>query len=146
MMISSPNVKSQPRSIAFGELEELQANHPKPVVVLIMTNWCKYCHAMKNSMLKNKEITDVLSKEYYLIFMNAEDVRDIVYRGKKYKFKPTGSKTGVHELAEQLATINGRVSYPALCFLNADNEIIYQYDGYLNSKALLALLNHLAVK
>lgn len=142
-MISSSNVKSQSRIIAFGELEQLQASQPKPVVILIMTNWCKYCHAMKKAMLNNKEITSVLSKDYYLIYLDAEDKRDIVYRGQRFKFKPTGSKTGVHELAEQLATINGRVSYPTLCFLNAVNEITYQHDGYLNSNALLILLKNL---
>lgn len=101
---------------------------------------------MKNTMFKNREVADILNSDYYLIFLNAEEERDIVYRGRKFRRKPTGNKTGIHEIAEQLGTINNTISYPSLCFLNAANEITYQYDGYLNPKALLVLLNRLAAK
>lgn len=138
--------KSQSGPVSFEELEEVQANQPRPVVVLIMTSWCKYCHDMKNSMLKNKEIANLLSSKYYFVFLNAEERKDIVYQGQRFKFKPTGNKTGVHELAEQLGTINNMISYPSLCFLNAENEIIYQHEGYLNSKALSEILKHLSNK
>ena len=139
-------VKSQDRSISFEDLERLQYVQARPVIILILTDWCKYCHALKNTMLKNKEVSDVLNTNYYLIFLNAEEKRDIVYRGRKFSFKPSGNKTGIHELAAELGTINNKISYPSLCFLNANNEIIYQHDGYLNSKDLLGLLKELSPK
>jgi len=46
----------------------------------------------------------------------------------------------VHELAKQLGTINGKLNYPALVVLNAKNEIVFQYDGYLNAEELEAIL------
>ena len=140
IMNCPPWVKSQSGPVSFKQLELLQADQPRPVVVLIMTNWCKYCHAMKNALLRNKEVADLLNKNYYLVFLNAEDNKDIVYLGRRFKFKPTGPKTGVHELAEQLGTINGTLSYPSLCILNADNEITFQHEGYLDAKALSVLL------
>ena len=94
---------------------------------------------MKHTMLKNKEVADLLNKNYNLIFLNAEEKKDIVFIGRRFRFKPTGNKTGVYELAEHLGTINGTLSFPTLCILNADNEITFQYDGYLNAKGLSLL-------
>lgn len=137
---------AQVKPVSFEELRILQAGQPRPVAVLIMTNWCKYCHAMKNSMLKNKGISAILAGSFYVIFLDAEEKRDIYFAGKNFKFKPSGLNTGLHELAEQLGTINGQIAWPSLCFLNNKNEIIYQYDGFLNSTGLNSLLKELSVR
>ena len=71
------------------------------------------------------------------MFLNAEDRRTINYSGRTFKFKPTGANVGVHELAQALGTIEGSLSYPTLCFLNKQDEIIYQYGGFLDSKSFL---------
>lgn len=99
---------------------------------------------MKNSMLKNKEVAGVLKQNFYFIFLDAEEKRDIVFSGHRFKFKPTGIHTGIHELAEQLGTINGQITYPTLSFLNEKNEIIYQQDGFLKPDALAFLLKQVA--
>lgn len=136
---------AQVRPVSFEELRILQAAQARPVAVLITTNWCKYCHAMKNSMLKNKEISAVLAGSFYVIFLDAEENRDIYFAGRNFKFKPSGRNTGLHELAEQLGTINGQIAWPSLCFLNNKNEIIYQHDGFLDPSGLKLLLKELSL-
>lgn len=125
------NVRSQNKPVQFEELKALQTIEPKHVVVLIRTDWCKYCHAMQNAMLKNTKVSLLLRDKFYTVFLDAEEKKDIFFAGRDFKFKQ-----GVNELATELATINGRVSYPTLCILNAKNEIIYQYDGFLSAQAL----------
>ena len=124
------NVRGQNKPVQFEELKALQAAEPRPLVVLIRTDWCKYCHAMQNTMIKNPKVSQLLRNELYTVFLNAEEKKNILFAGREFKFR-----NGVNELATELATVNGRVSYPTLCILNAKNEIIYQYDGFLSVQA-----------
>lgn len=134
-LILTLNLLGQNRAVKFEEIEDLQASKTKPVVVLIMTSWCKYCHAMKNTMLKNKNVAAFLSSEYHTVFLNAEEKKDILFAGKLFKYK-----SGLNELALQLGSINGRVSYPTLTVLNSKNEIIFQHSGYLPPNGMMYLL------
>lgn len=127
----------------FEQIDSLQNEERRPVVVFIHTDWCKYCQAMQNTTFKNKDIVSLLNKDFYLVELNAEEKNDIQFYGHTFRFKPTGNNTGVHELAEQLSTIDGTISFPSLCFLNAENEIIYQHGGFIDSDTLLKVLEQL---
>jgi len=120
--------------------EELQKAEPRPVLVMIMTTWCKYCHAMKNNLLKSIEVSDLISNKFHLIFLDAEERSDIIFKGKVYKYRPSGTNTGINELAIELGMIKGQISYPTLTILDENKTIIYQKDGYLKPKELLFLL------
>jgi len=107
---------------------------------MIMTSWCKYCHAMKNNVLKSKEVSDLISNKYHLIFLDAEERSDIIFNGKVYKYRPSGTITGINELAFELGMIGRQISYPTLTILDENKNIIRQKDGYLKPKELLFLL------
>lgn len=133
------NVMGQNKPVKFEELKALQAREAKPVVVLIMTQWCKYCHAMQNTMLKNTRVSPLLSTKFHTVLLDAEERKDIFFAGRTFRYR-----AGINELAQQLATIKGRVSYPTLSILNSNNEIIYQHDGYLSAQAMLYTLKKIA--
>lgn len=124
----------------FAEIDSLQKIERRNVVVFIHTEWCKYCQAMQQTTFKNKEVLDALNEKFWFAAIDAEAKKDIPFNGKVYLYKPTGSNTGIHQLAEHLGTINGQVSYPTICLLNAEHKIIYQYNQYLSSKDLLKIL------
>jgi thioredoxin-related protein len=146
MLSVSTELPAQVGPLKFSEIKALQLKEKRPVVVLIGTEWCKYCHAMRQSMLHDKNLKAVLASSFYTVFFNAEDKSDIFFAGRNFKFKPTGANTGLHELAEALASINGQISYPSLCLLNERNEIIYQHAGYLDPRAMALLINSLRQK
>ncbi len=131
---------TQIQKISFERLDSIEIQDDKNVFVFIRTDWCKYCHKMVRTTLKNETIVKLLTNHFYFIELDAESKTDIKYRGRTFKYKPTGNETGVHELAKQLGTINGKLNYPALVVLNAKNEIVFQYDGYLNAEELEAIL------
>lgn len=131
---------AQLKTVTFEELAELQKKENRPVMVYIHTDWCKYCHAMKQHMLKNGDMLNLLNQKYYTVFLNAESKKDINFNGKVFKYKPSGIATGIHQLAEELGRINGENPYPVLCFLNNKNEIIYQSGGLLSAEAFLKTL------
>lgn len=124
----------------FEELDSLQRLEKKPVVVFFYTTWCKYCDIMKNTTLQNPEVTKMLNDKFYFVPFDIEQKKDILFRGVKFKYKPTGFNTGLHELAIQLGTVNGIIAYPGICFLNTDYEITYQKEGFINADELLNML------
>ena len=126
---------------SFSQLDSLQKKEPRNVVVFIHTDWCKYCRATEETTFKNPAVVKILSSKFYFVTLNAEEKHDIFFNGHTFKFKPTGSGTGVHELAEQLGTVKGDMVFPTLCFLNSKNEIFYQNRDYINARDLKAILD-----
>jgi thioredoxin-related protein len=140
----SQSALAQAGPFRFGQLDSLQQAERRPVVVFISTDWCRYCSRMKLSTLRDERVVKQLNESFYFVSLNAEEKNDIRFLGHTFKYRPTGNETGVHELAEQLGSVNGKLSYPTLCVLNADMEIVYQHGGYLSTKELsriLSLLN-----
>lgn len=135
------SIFAQLQSYSFTEIDNLQKTDKKNIVVFIHTDWCKYCQAMKNTTFKDEKVIKLLNENFWFTDLNAEEKQDINFNGHTFKYKPTGNKTGIHELAEQLASINRNVSYPTLCILNTNYEITFQYGGFLSSTNLLKVLN-----
>lgn len=136
----------QTRQVKFDQLHSLQKLEKRPIVVFLHTSWCKYCSSMKNRTLKSKEVAQLLNDNFYFVSLDIEEKKDIIFHGHTFKYKPTGTSTGVHELAEQLGTINGTIAYPGICFLNADYEIIYQKEGFIRAEEFLNMLKIMSFK
>jgi thioredoxin-related protein len=132
--------RAQPDEYAFEQLDSLQQVAPRPVVVFIHTDWCKYCAAMKSTTLRDPSVVKLLNQSYYFVALDAEEKEDIRWRGHAFSFQPSGNRQGIHALAEQLGTVNGAVSYPTLCFLNADYEIVFQYNQFIGASDLVEAL------
>lgn len=143
LMLGASALSAQVRTIKFDELKGLQQKEKRLVMVLVGTEWCKYCHAMKHSILRNPKIKTTLANNFYTVFLNAEEPDNIIFADQVFKYKPNGVNTGVHQLAEELATIQGQVSYPSLIFLNHKNDIVYQNSGYLEPAKLAVLLQRI---
>ena len=146
LILSSLHGFSQLRTVEFNQLDSLQKEKPRTTLVFIHTDWCKFCAAMENTTFQNSEIIKSLNEKYYFISFDAESKDDIKLKGNTFRFQPSGNNTGTHELATQLGTINGELSFPSLCFLNSNYEIIFQHNQFINSKDLLTVLTGLQEK
>ncbi len=131
---------AQLKIVQFEQIDSLQKVAKKTVVVFTYTDWCKYCQAMKSTSFKDKKIIAHLNNNFYFICFNAEENRNIYFNGKNFVYKPTGNNTGTHQLADQLAMIDKKITYPTITFLNADFEIIFQHNQYINAKKFLVIL------
>ena len=144
--ISFSNIAfSQIKTYHFDQLDSLNKINKKNIVIFIHTEWCKYCDQMTNITFKNNDIIKILNNNFYFIDFNAENMNQINYNGHSFDFKPSGFNTGVHQLAKNLGSINGKLNYPTITILNKKNEIIFQNSGLMKSKELFAVLNE-AVK
>lgn len=133
----------QLKGSTFEEVDSLQYIQKRKIIVFIHTDWCQYCHRMKNTTFKDQEIINKLNSDFYFIDFNAEEKRAITFNEQTFKYQPSGNNVGVHELALQLGTVNKQIVYPVLCVLNEENEIILQYSNYLNTKDFKVLLEKL---
>jgi thioredoxin-related protein len=129
----------------FSELEKLQQQKPKPVAIFIYTDWCKICFGMKKTTFKNKKVIQLLNNNFYFVRLDGEEKKDIIFLDKTFVYKPTGSNTGVHELADELASINKRISYPTTTILNSKFEIELQINGLYNAKEMEKILSKLSL-
>lgn len=137
---SIPSGFAQLRTYTFEEAEKFSKENPKPYVVFIHTSWCNYCKTMENSTFKNPEIINLLNTNFYFISLDAESKDDILFNNHTFRFIPKGQKTGIHELATALATINSQVVYPTVTILQTDFSIVFQKDSFLNNKELIVVL------
>jgi len=135
-----PSGFSQLKIYPFEEAEKLSAENPKPFVIFIHTSWCNYCKMMEQSTFKNHEIITQLNTDFYLIALDAESKDAIFFNKHWFRFKPNGQKTGIHELATALATIDSKVIYPTVTVLQPDFSIVFQRHSFISSKAMLAIL------
>jgi len=140
-LASSFSVSAQLKSYQFEEIEGLQLQDVKPVFVFTYTKWCTYCAAMKIKVFNDSKVVELLNKHFYFIWLNAEEERKIIFNKQQFDFKPSGVKTGIHQLAAELATIDKELTFPSFCILNPANEIIYQKRDFTSAKDLVIILS-----
>ena len=124
----------------FEEVEKLQQQKPKPILIFLYTDWCKICFGMKKTTFKNREVIQLLNEKFYFIKLNAEEKKDITFLGKIFTYKPTGTTSGMHELATELGTIKKTIIYPTTILLNTIFEIDAQLTGLYNANKMIGIL------
>ena len=136
-----PSGFAQLKTCSFEEAEQLAVKDPKPFVIFIYTSWCKFCKMMENSTFKNVEISNKLNDSFYFIALDAENKKDIRFNKHTFQYKPTGTNTGIHELATALASSDNQVTYPTLTILGPDYSILFQQASYLKAQDLRMVLD-----
>ena len=134
---------SQAKSYTFKQLDSLQTIERRKVIVFIHTDWCRYCQAMKKTTFKAKEVVKMLDEHYWFIQLNAEEKRTIQFNGQVYNFKPTGNNIGIHGLAEQLGSKDGKVSFPTVCIISPDYNVLIRYDQFISAPNFLKLIKEI---
>lgn len=138
VILFANQIVAQINTNTFEQAKKLSVENPKPFVIFIHTNWCKICKMMENTTFKNKEIINQLNQNFYFISFNAEDKKEIQFHQNTFKFKPKGTNSGIHELAELLSN----QTYPTITILHPDYSIVTQIESLVNAKALLQILGN----
>jgi thioredoxin-related protein len=139
-LLLSEKSHAQLKTYQFEQIDSLQIIQKRKVIVFIHTDWCKYCQAMKNTTFKNKEVIMLLNNYFYFLELNAEEKKTILFKGKQFLYKSTGNQVGTHDLSKELALINGQISYPTLCFIDDNAEILARQNGFIMSSKFIAFL------
>lgn len=114
-----------------------KSGEKRKTIVSIYTDWCGWCRKMESETFANPVITQYMNENFNLVKFNAEQRTEIEYKGKKYGYSRTGIR-GYNEWASLL--LNGRLSFPALVFLNEDQDVIQPISGFKAPEELLPIL------
>ena len=124
--------------LSFEELEDSLAIKPKKVFIDFYTDWCTYCRKMDKVVFTKPAVIEALNEEYYAVRFNAETDLSVNFGGQEFSNDQLGkSRTPVHQIAQLLATREGRFTAPTLVFLDESFKVTSRYFTYMDSKQLL---------
>lgn len=130
--------RAQTKPFPVEKIDSLMQIQKKPIVILLSTDWCKYCHLQKKQMGENKELSKRSDEFYYVIF-NAEFDDTVMFNRQRFRQKTNAFSGGAHELA---IALNGseKLAFPTWVILDKDYQIIFHHSGILPPKQLNKVL------
>jgi len=129
---------AQISALTMAQADSSMQREPKPLLILLSTDWCRYCRMQKNQLRKNKDFQSALS-QFCFAELDAESRETIRFRGRSWAYRPTGESVGIHSLAEAL-TGGEETAYPAWVLLDKAYQPIFHYNGVLTAEQLKILL------
>ena len=117
------NWLSWDQAVAKAQSDE----NPKKIFIDVYTDWCGWCKKMDKDTFQNPEVALYMNQNFYMVKLDGEGKEPIEFRGKTYKYVPSGRR-GYHELAAAL--LNGRLSYPTVVFMDEDLNLLSPVPGY----------------
>ncbi len=122
---------------SLSEIESKLSQSPKNLVIKFSTNWCGICAIQERKIRKDKKLIQILNEQFYYIELDAESSESFKFAGKEFNHR----KNKMHEFAMFL--LNGSPVYPAWVILNSDLEIIFQYQGLLETHELISIFEQI---
>lgn len=120
---------SQIKTVAFSDLDSLQKENPKPVIIHLYTDWCSVCKIESFQLKKDKDLVNMINKNFYFINFEPEKTKEkISFRGKVFNYLPNGT-SGIHELALALSKNKNQPVYPLWIILDKDQNLIEYHEG-----------------
>ncbi len=112
---------------------------PKKIFVDVYTDWCGWCKKMDKDTFQNAEVAAYMADTFYMVKFDGEGKHPIDFKGKTYKFIPSG-RSGYHELAAAL--MQGRLSYPTVIFLDEQFNMLSPVPGYQKPEPFLNIARY----
>ncbi|SFK47118.1 thioredoxin family protein [Chryseobacterium indologenes] len=135
---------SQMKTGTFSEMEVLQKEAPKPVVIHLYTDWCAVCKIESFRLNKDKDVVDIMNEHFYLINFEAEKTRDkINFQGQEFEYLSNGS-SGIHELALALSKNKNQPVYPLWVFLDKNQNLVYYQEGQMTPQQMKQKLKEIS--
>lgn len=126
---------------SFEEAVKLSEKEPKKIFIDVYTDWCGWCKRMDKTTFGQADIASYLNENFYPVKFNAEQKETITFKGHELKYKAAGRR-GVHELAYSL--LDGRLGYPAIVYLDEDQNRISISPGYKAPDAMKQELEYIS--
>jgi len=115
--------------LSWNEATSLAATdkNPKKIFIDVYTDWCGWCKKMDKDTFQNAKVAEYMTNNFYMVKLDGEGKEPIDFKGKTYKYVPSG-KRGYHELAAAL--LQGRLSYPTVVFMDEQLNMLSPVPGY----------------
>lgn len=125
--------------MSFPEALAKSKAQPKKIYMDIYTGWCGWCKKMDASTFKDPAIISYMNENFYPVKFDAETHDTIVFKDKKYAFKP---EYKANEIAAYL--LNGQMGYPTSVYFDEQMNPITAVPGFNTSEQLMPILKYFA--
>lgn len=123
--------------VGLEKAAQLAKSNPKPILIDVYTDWCKWCRVMDETTYLDAEMIKYINTNFYAVKLNAEHKEAIQFQGKNYKYVSSGRR-GIHEAA--IALLGNRPSYPSTILLDENLQEREILKGYQKKEQLLPIL------
>lgn len=140
-LVVNTTVAQEVNWLSWSEAAELATTeeNPKKIFVDVYTDWCGWCKKMDKDTFQNEEVAAYMEANFYMVKLDGEGKEPIEYKGKTFKFVPSG-RNGYHELAAAL--LQGKMSYPTTIFLDEKMDMLSPVPGYQKPAAFLNIAKY----
>lgn len=133
---------TQRDSIKWMSLEEALlavAQEPKKILVEVYADWCVWCKKMEQQTFQDEYISRYINENFYPVRFDAQQKETVRFRGNAYRYVKSNNG-GYHELAAEL--LKGRLSFPAIVFIDEDTRPIQSISGYKSPMQFLQIVTY----
>jgi thioredoxin-related protein len=135
--------------ISFEEAIAKNEKEPRKILIDFYTVWCGPCRMMNSKTFKNPVIAKYINENYYAVKFNAEGNDSVNFRGHtfynpNYDPKRARSRNSTHQLTGAMASVQGRIAYPTVVYLNEKMEIITPVQGFIGAPDMEPILHFVA--
>ncbi len=141
-VLVSGTLSAQIEWLTWEEAIERSKTEPRKLLVDVYTDWCGWCKRMDKTSFKDKAVVNYISQHFYAVKLNAEQQASITYDGHQFDYDPSVGRQGVHQLA--VALLDGRMSYPSIVYLDAEQKRITISPGFKPAENLLQEIHYIA--
>ncbi|HKK77798.1 MAG TPA: DUF255 domain-containing protein [Saprospiraceae bacterium] len=125
--------------MGLEEAMEAAEQRPKKIMVEVYTDWCVWCKKMEENTFQDEYIAEYINENFYPVRFDAHQKEAVKFDGQVYRFTTSGN-TGHHELAARL--LKGRLSYPAIVFMDERTDIIQTISGYKSPVQFMQMITY----
>ncbi|MDX9751223.1 MAG: thioredoxin family protein [Flavobacteriales bacterium] len=134
--------------IQWITMEQAQARakkEPRPLLVDVYTQWCGPCKMLDRNTFSDPKVAAYVNRHFHPVKFDAESQAPVTFKGKKlenpdYKPELAGRRNGTHHLTYAIASVNGRIAYPTIVYLDHELNVLAPVQGYMTPQQMEPIL------
>lgn len=129
---------SQVQVFSLNQIDSLMKINPKPILILLSTDWCSYCKVQKQLVQKSM-LFKTKSTNFYYVEFDAESSETIIFKNQVFSNHSKKNRKQTHAVVLDLLGSKQPV-YPTWLLLDTDYKIKFKHQGFLKPKFLDELI------
>jgi thioredoxin-related protein len=112
-----------------SEIDNITNENDKIRMIYFQAEWCKWCRKMENEVFSDVEVKNYIEKHFLLINADLESRKVVEHKNKYLTIK-------------QLAELFNVKTFPAIVFMDSNQESIGEITGYYEKEEFLKVLRY----